>query len=93
MRILVPCADPAQHHKAYLASHKEVIDAEPISQQRAIIDRQGISKILVDVERRLPQVRMTSGESVLFQSADPSVAGTPGAYTIPALCHPRTRDC
>jgi hypothetical protein len=43
--------------QAYLASQQgKLIDAEPISKQRAIIDRQGISSLLVDVERQLPQV-------------------------------------
>jgi inositol-1,3,4-trisphosphate 5/6-kinase/inositol-tetrakisphosphate 1-kinase len=57
---LVRTNDEKQQRKianleSFLASHKEVIDAEPIDRQRAIIDREGISQVLVDVEQHLPQ--------------------------------------
>ncbi|ELR20231.1 Rasrelated GTP-binding kinase [Acanthamoeba castellanii str. Neff] len=61
--------------EAYLASQQgKLIDAEPISKQRAIIDRQGISSLLVDVERQLPQALQAQIRSpryaILAQKAD-----------------------
>lgn len=51
------------HLQSFLASHKEVIDAEPIDRQRAIIDREGISQVLVDVEQHLPQVPLLKNDN------------------------------